>query len=411
MNRIFIQEDIFCMLAILFIVYRLEKQISSSTEDLFKYVKYLLVSCFFFFITDLSWVIISSDYFIAPPTIHFFVNAIYFLLLTSMSIFLNISFWAMKSTVPLNKKNLRKGLMFIALTLSLLLLMSYNTGLIFSIDKNSNYVKGPLFFLIPLISVCIITGTLIITLIHGFKSPNRKQRNNFFALAFITIIPMLACLISFFIPGRTVMNLSIVFTAFQISALLNEFLTTTDPLTKLYNRAFLYNFLLEEIKNYYNGKGDKEGFHVLMMDLNDFKTINDNYGHIEGDVALVRVATALRKACANKKCLIARQSGDEFVIVFNESDKEKVEALCKDIHKALKDENDIAKEEYIMEKAFIGKSNFSSPEAFYNLSISIGVAQYTAEMKTVEKLISTADEMLYQEKNLFHYRKKAINIG
>ena len=98
-------------------------------------------------------------------------------------------------------------------------------------------------------------------------------------------------------------------------------LISLDPLTRLNNRS--------EFRNYLNAKMALPGrgrLCLLMMDMNGFKSINDTYGHLEGDAALRRVSMCLKKACADVpgRPFIARYGGDEFVIIM----ENKLSDLC-----------------------------------------------------------------------------------
>lgn len=148
-----------------------------------------------------------------------------------------------------------------------------------------------------------------------------------------------------------------------------------DSLTKLNNRNQLNRYLASSMK-------DKNGKKwVYFIDVDKFKYINDNFGHMEGDKALVIIANALKKCCnsGSKKYFISRYGGDEFVIFVNENDVEKPKKLKKNIENALDD---------------INKTKVLP----YKLSVSIGYSLVDFSMKSLEKSLQLADEELYREK-------------
>jgi diguanylate cyclase (GGDEF)-like protein len=116
-----------------------------------------------------------------------------------------------------------------------------------------------------------------------------------------------------------------------------------------------------------------------MIDVDYFKSINDNFGHLEGDEALIRVANALKQGCTScrKRPYIARYGGDEFIIVTELSEEETLD-LCSSIKNKLKELNDNA-------------------GVRYSLNLSIGCAEWKSGM-TANDLINTADFNLYKEK-------------
>ena len=146
-----------------------------------------------------------------------------------------------------------------------------------------------------------------------------------------------------------------------------------DKLTQVNNRQNLNGYINYKLKNH------DEPLHLLMIDLDGFKRINDTWGHLEGDNALVTLAGILKKACGpfKKRPFIARYGGDEFIVVM-EGFKEDVEALCGLIQKATDDANRSIKA--------------------YDISLSIGEAEWRDGMSPKE-VIAEADRKLYIIKN------------
>ena len=116
-----------------------------------------------------------------------------------------------------------------------------------------------------------------------------------------------------------------------------------------------------------------------MMDLDYFKSINDTYGHLEGDDALVRAAKALKIACGNfkRRPYIARYGGDEFIVVL-ESSKADADLLVQNIRDTLEQLNE-------------------ESHRPYTLKFSIGVGEFHPGMDS-NQLIEAADHALYEIK-------------
>lgn len=146
-----------------------------------------------------------------------------------------------------------------------------------------------------------------------------------------------------------------------------------DKLTQVNNRQNLMSFLDYKLVNH------DEKLFLLMMDLDYFKTINDTYGHLEGDDALVRAAQALKIACGSikRRPYIARYGGDEFIVVI-ESARNDAEALIVRIREVLNEIN----------------AEANRP---YNLAFSIGMAEFHPGMNA-NALIEAADNALYEVK-------------
>ena len=116
-----------------------------------------------------------------------------------------------------------------------------------------------------------------------------------------------------------------------------------------------------------------------MLDVNKFKKINDSYGHVEGDNALIHCANALKKANKDSNNFIGRYGGDEFIIIADLQSDFDADLICEKIRNELAK---ICKEEKIP----------------YDLSLSFGYASYKKEMRTMQSFIAAADEKLYEAK-------------
>jgi diguanylate cyclase (GGDEF)-like protein len=152
-------------------------------------------------------------------------------------------------------------------------------------------------------------------------------------------------------------------------------LVAVDPLTHINNRNRLYNYI-ETKREQKNCR-----LYLLMIDVNHFKSINDNYGHVEGDEALIRVSNALRHACRilAKSPFISRYGGDEFVIAAELAGDQELEELIANIHRNLN---------YFNEWAGVG----------YELTVSVGAVKVGSEPGDIRELIRMADRKLYEQK-------------
>ncbi|WP_229860162.1 bifunctional diguanylate cyclase/phosphodiesterase [Candidatus Sulfurimonas baltica] len=150
------------------------------------------------------------------------------------------------------------------------------------------------------------------------------------------------------------------------------FQTLHDTLTLLPNRTYMYKNIDRWSLNNTNG------YYVMFIDLDNFKNINDKFGHIVGDNVLVEVANRLRSFFTDNE-MIVRQGGDEFIILKKCQD-EKV--LNK---KFLELINEISKTYHIDNKEF-------------RVGLSIGISVYPKDAQTIEELLSLADTAMYEAK-------------
>lgn len=147
-----------------------------------------------------------------------------------------------------------------------------------------------------------------------------------------------------------------------------------DNLTKLYNRYGMDVELKEQLRQY--EREHEDSFYIISCDLDNFKHINDTWGHIEGDRALVLIAQTLSKVAKKFRSNVFRIGGDEFVIITDKSEK----GLADDITAALKVELD----------------NIDFRDDF-DIKMSIGVALYDG-VTPVSELLNNADKKMYEAK-------------
>lgn len=154
-------------------------------------------------------------------------------------------------------------------------------------------------------------------------------------------------------------------------------LISTDPLTKLNNRGQLARYVAQEN----NLRIDGRSTYVIMMDINDFKKINDTYGHAEGDRALVIVAQALVQSIrsSNMPMFLGRYGGDEFVLIVHPAKYDELKILVEDIR------------ENVRERC-------KREERPYIVSIGIGYDELLKEPDTYQKCVQRADSKLYLDK-------------
>ena len=151
-----------------------------------------------------------------------------------------------------------------------------------------------------------------------------------------------------------------------------------DWLTGLYNHGYFKKFLDLEIK-----KSLRQRYPVtlIMIDVDNFKAVNDAYGHPTGDVILQELAQVVRKA-VREVDLVARYGGDEFAIVLPYSDGHGAQQVAHRIGEAIRTH---------------GFSPKASDRKAY-LTVSMGVAEYPEDAVHVDELIHSADQRLYEAK-------------
>ena len=145
-------------------------------------------------------------------------------------------------------------------------------------------------------------------------------------------------------------------------------LSITDALTELFNQRHFYYRLNDEIKR---AKRQNTSLTIMLMDLNDFKIYNDNYGHLAGDEVLREAGEIIRNSIRDGVDSGYRYGGDEFAVILIDADTE----IAKEIGSRI-------------EKAFCNKGK---------VTISVGYSICKGDM-TAKELIDIADKDLYKSK-------------
>ena len=149
-------------------------------------------------------------------------------------------------------------------------------------------------------------------------------------------------------------------------------LSITDPLTGLVNRRYLQERITEELN-----RSQRHGYPVsfLMIDVDSFKSYNDNFGHPEGDKALQIVGQCLRSALRGAD-IAARYGGEEFAILLPQTTFKEAQIIAERIRRKVE------------------KTQFPNRQ----VTVSIGLSTATTETKTADEFIETADKALYLAK-------------
>lgn len=206
--------------------------------------------------------------------------------------------------------------------------------------------------------------------------------SDYTAVDYLTILPVL-CIISVIISGirkrgvEILHNLQITTELKQellIKNIIMDKLSKTDALTDLYNHITFHEYLDELIVQNTLGHFC---IHIALLDIDNFKKVNDTYGHRAGDAVLKNVSSTL-KYCIGLNDFAARYGGEEFAIIFTEQNTDEVYALLERIRWQISQ---------VKYEELLGQS----------VTISIGLCEYLPGT-TKESLFAGADQSLYTAK-------------
>ena len=155
-----------------------------------------------------------------------------------------------------------------------------------------------------------------------------------------------------------------------------EVLAITDGLTGLYNRNKLDEILVNQFARF---RRYRRPFALLMLDLDNFKSINDNYGHVAGDEVLTAVAATLKKSVRTVD-YVARYGGEEFVVVLTEMPMGAALEIAERI------------------RAGVEVPRFNAGSKTISVTASLGVTYSQESDDDPEKMLFRADHALYEAK-------------
>ncbi len=161
-----------------------------------------------------------------------------------------------------------------------------------------------------------------------------------------------------------------------------QMMVITDKLTGLYNRHYLFTVLEDEVARSSRGRYH---FSVLLLDVDNFKSFNDTYGHLEGDKVLSAMGNLL-KECLRKTDRAFRYGGEEFVVVLPDTDQTISYIIAERIRKGFR------------EMKFTVTTDSGKPLS-ESRTVSVGLAAYQSDLDALA-LLARADHAMYQAKSM-----------
>jgi len=255
--------------------------------------------------------------------------------------------------------------------LTICVIINYFCPFIYKIDDLNTYHRLGGYYIFFLIDGAYLLSSVIIYFLI-----KKKRAGLLFFQAWLFVVPVfVGSILTTFIQY---VSLIMPFCAIGLSAVIQSLqyeMIFKDRLTKIYNRSFL---------DYYMRIKSNKALLGIMIDINNFKNINDTFGHDIGDEALITFANVLNKTVGDNGAVI-RYAGDEFIIFINST----------------KQEDGIKVLDQINENLVISKNKFNYP---YNLSYSYGFSLFEPDSQSFDVFLNVIDKAMYENKRKFHQK-------
>lgn len=346
----------------------------------------MLVCIFLYCFSDVLWILCFSNIIIPCTKVpRYITDILNYSIITICTYSICRFFFSIWESIT-SKKPFKTQAVFIPFAVVLLFTVTTPwTHLLFSIDGIGIFIEGPLY--VPLMSILFGYGIVfgIVSIVFYYQTQNDFAKEQY---SFVTIY-LIPVLIGAIIRYKcwTLPSFAIGFTIATLIIYIFQMrdLVSIDGLTGINNRRQGERFFQEQIRRINEEPHSTiDCLYLFMMDLNKFKSINDTYGHAEGDKALVATADVLKEACSHikRKCIMSRFGGDEFVIgvVFT---PEEAALLNEKIHDLIQIKN----------------KTLNAP---YKISISVGYTYYKKEFKNFRTFLTHADKLMYEMKEIAH---------
>ena len=369
-TAIHIEIDALFLLILCVIAWQITHSVSKQmSRILFRYV---VLGNMLILILDILWMLVDGQSLPGAIRLNGIINGIYLGAVVVMG-----GIWYLyvleslkyELTKELVSTVLTPGLLFVVLNL-----ISIKTGWIFYISKDNHYMRGPLFFLQTIVALLMLFISMIHLIVFYFMPQTKISKQDILKLMTFYIVPFIGTLLTLPFSGMpgtwtcAAVSIILIYMNDQDNAILR------DSLTGLNNRKTLKPTFTAYVRQVTEGKN----LFLFMIDLNNFKSINDTLGHPVGDQALVEAAHLITRSVGGTQAIVVRYGGDEFVVLTFFSGNANAEAYEKQLKQSFTDWNQ--------------EHNFP-----YKLEVSVGWCRYR-EGQTLEDMLANADQRLYEEK-------------
>lgn len=352
-----------------------------------KQLKYdhALIAFILYFLSDAIWAGVDAGVF---PVNQFTVITTTFLnfVIMTLIIYTWLCYVLAVEQIPNRNSMTMRIILALPLILSMVgLILTYLISPRLLIDENLKNTAAFDAFLVAVPYIYLI-AIIVYTIKKAHSEENIIEKKKHIYIGLFPIMTVIGGLLQMILmPALPIFCFSstILMVIFYIKSIDTQI--SKDPLTNLNNRGQLARYVSQKSNLLIEGRTT----YVVMIDVNDFKNVNDTYGHAEGDSALVIIAKALLKAVKSRTIplFLGRYGGDEFVLIAHPVKEEELTELL----------------EHVRDNIFSMCKSENKP---YLLTIGIGYDEMLGEEDTFQKCMQRADDKLYINKEYIKAKQK-----
>ncbi len=365
-----------CIVFLSIVIFTLKRGVDKQVSTLLlTRIMLLLVS---YFAADSIWVLFECGVFTCGKGTMYIITIIpyVFLLITAWLWFIYCEVVQDNTKILNPPRVILYGIPF--LTAIVILIIGVFGDYLFIIDESGYLKYGDLYAVLLSVPFGYLLISSVKAFYRAFTSNRYYDQGIYIAMGVFPITPLVCGVLQAFFLTTPIMCYGATAAVLLLYITAMENRVSTDSLTKINNRNELQRYLSLKMRS----RTQKANFYLMILDVDHFKDINDKYGHIEGDRALVTLAEALKISCsdAKNKAFLSRYGGDEFIVVLEAENEQQIQKTVDEIRET------------------ITKLNEESGAAF-KLEACIGYAKYDYDNPvSIPQLIAQADEKLYEMK-------------
>jgi diguanylate cyclase (GGDEF)-like protein len=374
-QAVYTEVNLLCALILVYILCRMRNNPDHQAANL-SFMRVLLVTVLVLLL-DSAWILVDRR---PQPLLLRRVNqAVNALYLFGTGVISYCWLWFAEDRMDRSRRlwrRWRRPLRIPLAALGALAALSPWTGWLFSVDAQNVYHRGPLYFLQPALAYFYLVFSACRVEQNARRTRAGQRNAELLDLLSFSVLPAVGGLFTIGIPGLPALWPLGTLSLLMVYVNMQDYQISTDSLTGLNNRR-QFDARLRTLVSDSRRTGHLT---LFLMDIDRFKSINDTYGHYEGDNALAATGALLKKVARGRELFLARYGGDEFAILCTVTSDEEIRELRDRIDWVFRERN---------------RTGLTP----YAITLSVGAERFgPGYAETIPELIAGADRALYAEK-------------